>query len=290
MPFYVDEELQGNERAMVDAHLNDCAACRELFAAEQQFLGMVRASRPLFSAPPELCAKIAALMSDVPAGSAVPPALRRRVRTILRLSSGEGSFILRKTSWVPVTLVIVFSVAFAFWTIALNSLSQGSPAAFALMAVDAHQRHLRDQLPLEIRSKAPREVSAWFSGKVPFQVELPNYQEMSGQEKLYDINGARLVGYENDYAAYVAYEMRGKLISLVITSAEIAEPSGGEVIVSKGIPFHHNAIGELKVITWSHRGLTYALVSDLEERGQLSCLVCHQGTTDREFLQSLKRN
>jgi hypothetical protein len=158
------------------------------------------------------------------------------------------------------------------------------------MAVDVHQRHLRDQLPLEIRSKAPREVSTWFSGKVPFQVELPNYQEVSGQEKLYNVNGARLVGYKSDYAAYVAYEMRGKLISLVITSDAIAEPSGGEVIVSKGIPFHHNAIGELKVITWSHRGLTYALVSDLEERGQPSCLVCHQGTTDREFLQSLKRN
>jgi hypothetical protein len=30
------------------------------------------------------------------------------------------------------------------------------------------------------------------------------------------------------------------------------------------------------VLTWSDDGLTYALVSDLEERGQASCIVCHR--------------
>jgi hypothetical protein len=42
------------------------------------------------------------------------------------------------------------------------------------------------------------------------------------------------------------------------------------------------------VITWSDRGLTYALVSDLEERGQHSCIVCHQGTKDQDFISNLK--
>jgi hypothetical protein len=34
--------------------------------------------------------------------------------------------------------------------------------------------------------------------------------------------------------------------------------------------------------------LTYALVSDLEERGQQSCLVCHAGTKDRDFIEGLR--
>jgi hypothetical protein len=42
------------------------------------------------------------------------------------------------------------------------------------------------------------------------------------------------------------------------------------------------------VITWSDRGLTYALVSDLDERGQQSCIVCHEGTKDRDFIEPLK--
>ena len=157
-----------------------------------------------------------------------------------------------------------------------------------MMAVDTHQRHLRGQLPFEVASEVPEEISEWFAGKVPFSLKLPNYQESSGQEKHYDLEGARLVGYKNDYAAYVAYEMRKRPIGLVVTSGTVTQPSGGEEIVSKGITFHYDAIDGLKVITWSDRGLTYALVSDLEERGQQSCIVCHQGTKDQDFIERLK--
>ena len=54
------------------------------------------------------------------------------------------------------------------------------------------------------------------------------------------------------------------------------------------ITFHYNSINGLKVLTWSDRGLTYALVSDLEERGQESCVVCHQGVKDKDFIEPLK--
>jgi hypothetical protein len=156
------------------------------------------------------------------------------------------------------------------------------------MAADAHLRHMRGQLPLEMESTSPQDVSAWFSNKVNFSVQLPNYQESSGQEKLYTLEGARLVGYQNDYAAYVAYQMANRHISLVITSDSVAKPSGGEEIVARGLRFHYNAIDGLKVLTWSDRGLTYALVSDLDERGQQSCIVCHQGTKDRDLIEPLK--
>jgi hypothetical protein len=169
-----------------------------------------------------------------------------------------------------------------------SKLRRRPPSDFALMAIDTHERHQRGQLPLEITSDAPRDISAWFAGKVPFSLELPNYQELSGQEKLYELEGARLVGYKSDYAAYVAYQMQMRPISLLVTSDTVAQPSGGEEIASKGISFHYDSIGGLKVITWSDRGLTYALVSDLEERGQQSCIVCHQGTTDKDFIESLK--
>jgi hypothetical protein len=96
------------------------------------------------------------------------------------------------------------------------------------------------------------------------------------------------VNYRNDYAAYVAYRMHERPISLLMTSDSIAQPSGGEEIISKGITFHCDSVNGLKVISWSDRGLTYALVSDLEERGQQSCMLCHQGTKDRDFIQGLK--
>lgn len=156
------------------------------------------------------------------------------------------------------------------------------------MAAENHLRITRKQLPLETESHDPQEISEWFTNKVSFSVKLPNYQESSGQEKLYTLQGARLVGFQNDYAAYVGYQMKDRPISLVITSNSVAKPSGGEEIASKGLTFHYNAIHGLKVLTWSDRGLTYALVSDLDERGQQSCIVCHEGTKDRDFIEPLK--
>jgi anti-sigma factor RsiW len=156
------------------------------------------------------------------------------------------------------------------------------------MAAETHLRHLRGQLPLEINSGAAQQISAWFNDKLPFTVQLPNYQELSGQKQLYELEGGRLVGFNNDYAAYVAYQMSERPISLVITSDRVATPAGGEEISAKGLTFHYNSIDGLKVITWSDRGLTYALVSDLEERGQQSCVVCHHGTKDRDLIEPLK--
>jgi len=157
-----------------------------------------------------------------------------------------------------------------------------------MLAVDTHLRHLRNQLPFEIKTDSPEQISNWFVGKVSFSLKLPNYQESSGQEKIYQLEGARLVGFKDDYAAYVAYQMRQRPITLVVTSSSVALPAGGEQIVSKGITFHYDSIDGLKVITWTDRGLTYALVSDLEERGQQSCLVCHAGAKDLGFIEKLK--
>jgi hypothetical protein len=156
------------------------------------------------------------------------------------------------------------------------------------MAVETHLRRIRGQLPLEISTNSSKQIMDWFAGKVSFRVELPNYQESSGQDKLYYIEGARLVALNNDYAAYIAYQMHNRPITLVVTSNTVARPSGGEQIVSKGLTFHYESIKGQKVITWSDRGLTYALVSDLEERGQQSCMVCHTGTKDRDFIEGLK--
>lgn len=189
---------------------------------------------------------------------------------------------------VAVAAITVLVLPAGLWLFKFGDSPSNTPSEFALMAADTHLRHTRGQLPLEIASESPRQISDWFYNKVRFSVKLPNYQESSGQEKLYKLEGARLVGYKDDYAAYVAYQMNTRPISLVITSDTVAQATGGEEINARGLIFHYDAIHGLKIITWSDRGLTYALVSDLEERGQQSCLVCHQGTKDQDFNAPLK--
>jgi anti-sigma factor RsiW len=291
LALYLDGELEGGERVTFEAHVRECEACRASVDAEQAFLDAVRRAQPLYIASDALRARVEAVMSEGPPAVAAPASLKQRIQeNLAQLSSQRPARTLRWS--VAVASLVILILPVAIWLISRHDdnvqLSGAGPSNFALMAADTHLRHTRGQLPLEIETSGPEQISEWFANKVGFSVKLPNYQDSSGQEKLYKLEGARLVGYRADYAAYVAYQMRNRPISLVITSDAIAQPSGGEEIKAKGLTFHYDAIQGLKVITWSDRGLTYALVSDLDERGQESCVVCHQGAKDQDFIAPLK--
>ena len=277
LTLYLDDELQGEERATVEAHLSECESCAAIFARELNFLNAVRESAPLHVAPTELRGKVQKMLSAGSSEENRPPRASR--------SASRVSWLIAAAA-----VLLLLLMPLAVWRIVKqrNVPPAVKASSFALMAADTHLRHMRGQLPLEIATESPQQISSWFLNKVNFSVKLPNYQESSGQEKLYTLEGARLVHYQNDYAAYVAYRMKERPISLVITSDSVAKPSGGEEIQARGLTFHYNAIDGLKVLTWSDRGLTYALVSDLEERGQQSCIVCHEGTKDRDLLEPLK--
>ena len=269
---YLDNELLGEDRVAVETHLRECQSCAAMFEREQSFINAIRECGPLHVASPALRARVQETMSGSEREATNAPVVSRS-----RLTWGLAI----------AAALLVLLVPIVIWR-TMSRSDQPTASSFALMAADHHLRRTRGQLPLEVETAAPRVISDWFANKVNFSVKLPNYQESSGQERLYELEGARLVGYKDDYAAYVAYRMKQRPISLVITSDSVVKPSGGEEIVARGLKFHYNAIHGLKVLTWSDRGLTYALVSDLEERGQQSCIVCHQGTKDQDLIAPLK--
>lgn len=267
---YLDEELSEEEKLILEAHLRDCHACREAFEYERHWLRVVRATRPLYRAPAGLRVRIQRMLEQT-AQAGWPHIRKSRRFFIARHYLGLGL----------ATLVLAILLA-------AHVITRQASSEFVQLAIESHQRYLDGRLPLELKAPSPQTVSAWFQGKVPFQFTLPNYQEFSGQEPLYRLEGARLVGFCRDYAALVIYRMGQQPISLLVTSSDSATPSGGETVALRGLVFHTETIGGFKVISWSDRGLTYALVSRLAERGQQSCLVCHQGSLDREFIEQLR--
>jgi len=282
---YLDDELRDGELADFEAHVDACDGCRAAVALDREFLGEIRGAAPLYTAPEELRLRAAELTNGAPPA----PAASRRFRGLMRnrmLETLPRSSMRR----VLVTAAALLLIALSLWFVLQrrNVTPVGAPSQFALIAAETHIRRVEGQLPFEITSDSPEEISHWFAGKLTFPFKLPNYQESSGQERLYSLEGARLVSLNNDYAAYVGYRMGARAISLVVTSESVAQPIGGSEIASRGITFHYDSVDGLKVITWSDRGLTYALVSNLDERGQQSCVVCHQGSKDRDFVDSLK--
>jgi anti-sigma factor RsiW len=260
---YIDGELVGDDRAAFEAHLTSCPDCRRLLEDERGVVAAVRASLPLYGAPEPLRDRVEGLLDRAPARPGLAPAAR----------------------WAG----LAAAAAVATGLVAGAAVLRGRPAApaseFAALAVDTHLRYSRGQLPLEVASDRPDAVSAWFEGRVPFHLALPDYPVGPGERKPYHLEGGRLVSFQREYAAYVAYRMDAQPVSLLVTSSDRVRPRGGEVVRSGALSFHVESVAGLNVITWTDKGLTYALASDVAVPGARSCLVCHGSPSERRRLE-----
>ena len=274
---YLDGELLGEDRADFEAHVRGCAACRASLEQEHAVVLAVQESLPLYQAPASLRERVAELARAAPAAPAAPASPR---------SAGNGRSAWRALA-AAASLVALALAAAALLRAPGSTPPPRAAGAFASLAVDTHLRHARGQLPLEVRSEAPAEVSRFFDGRVPFHLTLPDYPVERGERKPYRLVGGRLVAFDGDYSAYVAYQMDERPLSLLVTSAERVKPEGGEAIVQGGLTFHIESVSGLKVITWSDKGLTYALASDLAVTGSRSCMVCHGSAEERRRFEGL---
>lgn len=265
IPLYLDDELQEGERLVVEAHVKLCADCRAALDAERDLISGIRKARPNYNAPESLRENIAKLLE--------------------RRGSRRRLFSYR----FPIAAGVILVIGLAVVWLARGGSFRADRSPFVSTAVKTHLRYIEGKLPLEVVSDSPEKISGWFAGKLRFNLKLPDYPQGPAERKPYQVEGARLVGFKEDYAAYIVYRLNGHPISLLVTSASGARPSGGEEIPWEGMRFHFQSVSGWKVLTWSDNGLTYALVSNLEERGQASCIVCHQDERVFRGLQSSRK-
>ncbi len=257
---YVDGELTGEERAAFEAHVGECEACARSLADERGVVAAVGGSLPLYEVPP-------AFRSSV--GELVARPTRRPRGLWPAVAAALAAALVGMVLWLPRPA---------------NEMPRAA-SAFASLTADTHLRYSRGQLPLEVASDSPETVSQWFEGRVSFHLELPEYPVGPGEEKFYRLEGGRLVSFRDDYAAYVAYRMEGEPISLLVTSASRVRPEGASTVASGNLVFHLESVAGLKVITWTDKGLTYALASDVAVGGARSCLVCHGSREERRKIE-----
>jgi mycothiol system anti-sigma-R factor len=274
---YLDWELSGQDFEDFPAHLEQCEACRTELEAEERLSALMHRSRPLYSAPDALRARVMQAAESFNSTTSYAPAhVRRRIATAsVRPSQAAGPGAHKWGALVATILLVTAGL------LLLPGIMQRSRADnYIDAAVAAHRSFLNGSLPLEVQSDLPSVVTAWFAGKVPFTLRLPSSAEESEHQQLYRLTGGRLVNYKNEYAALIAYQMKRQKISLLVSSSKSAMAAGGEEVLSDGILFHYRKQASFNVITWSNLGLTYALVSSLPGSGRQSCLVCHQNMAD----------
>jgi anti-sigma factor RsiW len=267
---YVDRELSGPEALEFEAHLTQCVPCRLAYEDSRAVVDGVRAASPLYELPEHSYAAIEQLVAAQDKGL-------RRHRWLL----------------IAAAVALVAGVIIGSWFSPWLSRRRGMPAQYASFAAEAHLLYAREAFPLDIVSREPQVVADWLGRRLPFHMTLPDYpvpNDRSGsrEQKKYSLKGARLLQYLDQDVAYLAYEMDRKPISLVIASSTQVFPSGGETYRSGGLTFYSTAQKGLRMITWTDKGLTYALVSTLDVPGSQSCVICHGSANDRSKLENLR--
>jgi anti-sigma factor RsiW len=254
---YVDREVTGAEALEFEAHLTECAECRREYDALRETVDAVRAACPIYEVPERSYAAIQGMVEK----------WERRQS---------------QRRWLPslAAAAVLLAVAAAWWISAGRS-------GYEQFAAEAHRNYSRGTFPLDVASDRPPVVSDWLKPRVPFQLTLPNYPE--GGPKRYALLGARLMQYRGEDVAYLAYEMDRKPISLLISSSSRIMPSGREGYRSGGLTFYFSSQQGLRIITWKDKGLTYALVSDLNVKGAESCAICHGAEGERRKFEGLGR-
>jgi mycothiol system anti-sigma-R factor len=279
---YLDRELSGQDLQEFRAHLKECEVCRTELEAEEELSGLLHRSRPLYFAPDTLRKRVMQAAEMVPSTSDVPVRLRKRIAKVLMRPLQSAGY--RAPNWVALVAAILLITTGLL--LVPRILRQSRANSYIEAAIAAHRSILNGSLPLEVHSESPSVVTAWFSGRVPFNFRLPSSAEESGHEQVYRLTGGRLVNYKDGYAALVAYQVQEQKISLLVSSSRSGMAAGGEEVPSGGIVFHYSKQAGFNIITWSTHGLTYALVSSLPGSGRQSCLVCHQDMLDGDHFSA----
>jgi len=268
--FYLDDELGNEELLRFQLHIDECESCRAALQDRRLLIEEIRRSGLLHVAPIELRRQIEDLLSN-------------RAASARRTKFWAGRFSLGLVPAAATTVVFVAGIAM-LWSV---SERKANANAFIDTAVATRQRQLAGRLPSETKTGSPSEISKWFAGKLPFSFRLPASQQAPGERPLCYLTGASVVRFKGSETAYLGYSMNNQVIGLMVASERDATASDGETTVMGGVAFHSHQRNGLRVVTWSLRHLTYALVSSEDMPASQSCAVCHSARTDHELSRSL---
>jgi anti-sigma factor RsiW len=258
---YLDNELKGNELEEFTEHANCCVTCQAELQDWRFFLEDLHSLRPLYFNPPDLRSRVENIVNtEIAMSSTVMTKLRSKVKRIIKCETMSPSFFWAKAISGLTVIAVVASAA-----LALLKLSEREAHAltFVDIAVKLHEDKSAGRLPIQCKTNSPSVITEWFANKVPFHFRLPNAQEPESQNIKYTLIGGRLVDFNDKRIAYVAYQVRDQLISLLVAAASDASASGGETTVSTDLTFHSHSKNGLHAVTWSAHNLTYALVSSV---------------------------
>lgn len=225
---YADGELDPANILEMDKHLHDCPGCAQGMRNVQNLKKSLKQDALRFSAPAEL---------------------RQRLKTELRPRADSGRqfwmwnwFATATTSAAVICLALLLSVIFSH---------PSAQQQLAQEIVSSHIRSLMANHEMDVASSDQHTVKPWFDGKLDFS---PPVKDLAAQG--FPLLGGRLDYLSNRAVAALVFHRAKHVINLFIwpTNERNSEPA---------LP---TPINGYNLIHWSHGGMTFWAVSDLNEK------------------------
>jgi anti-sigma factor RsiW len=247
---YIDGELDDRDSGELEAHLSDCDQCRQIVEHQSALKDAV--SRCLSDSERQ-----------------APSELRDRIEDAVRSEADASAGWLQRAAnrnrwqWVAAGLPMVAGVAMMVWL--MSAMTVAPAASGQVPAVEQTVNWHKANYPVEVRGPGAKQVTNWFRGKVDFPVRLPSFQG-----KDVTLVGGRIAQIQNHHAAYVAYDIDGSRVSVMVFHG------GKDLKVPKSqirkVGDRHVALmnsNGYEVAMIQDAGLTYTLTSDLAESALL---------------------
>jgi len=242
---YTSQVLHGDGPAAVETetkdarlHLEQCAACRQFFAAEKSLSALLRQHAPVEAASSTLREQI---LSGI--GEEQQKAQRPTLWSFLRRRRAILLFAVFLLAGLLVT---------GLWLRSRHTKEESEQLASIL--VDDHARY--QSVTTEVTSSEPEVINAWFRDRVRFSVQPPRLADSS-------LVGGRLCNLGGHPAALVVYRKPQSAISLFILDGRDIELPKEHLIALDERPCFVATERGYNVVMWKQRGLLYALVSDI---------------------------
>jgi anti-sigma factor RsiW len=232
LPLYFDGELDRATSREFEAHLDECADCRNTLIELDALRHSLRKDAPRYSAPDALRARIQKDMAAAATGT------RRHPRMQL-------SRLALAASWV--LAFAVGGVTLAAWNHV--STSEQEQAQILRDLFSSHWRALAAASPIDVVSTDQHTVKPWFAGKI---ATAPVVQDFSAQ-------GYALIGGRIDYVGTervpVLVYRHGKHVIDVFVLSQAGAPGNREPVQLQGYVLESATLG----------GQAAAIVSDMDQ-------------------------
>jgi anti-sigma factor (TIGR02949 family) len=227
---YVDRELTGVDREVVERHLVGCPACARQVHLEGRFKAAVRAHLPR----PE-----------------VPLALKLRIREAL----GTQEIAPRRWPWLSYPRLVPAAAAFLLIVGITGTVRQTQSAV-----LEQAQRSYHAEMPMDITGSDCGSIASWFRGRVDFPVHAPT---LGGGATC---QGGRLVNVGERPAAYLVYRVQsGHRVTLLVFDPRDQALEAPERRVVKGREFYVETGPGTSTAVYRDHGLGYVVTADLDE-------------------------